>query len=76
MCIKFRFGENVYISTKHTGFSIVIKMDNGDYTKIEVVANVIEKEGNCLYFNFSIGRQWYSLRRMRWNSQSRRRESN
>ena len=40
----FRFGENVYLSTKEVKFPIVVKVEDGDYIKREVVANIVDKE--------------------------------
>ena len=42
--MKFRYCENVYLSTKEIKFPIVNKMDNANYIKREVVANVRDKE--------------------------------
>ena len=41
---RFRFGKNLYLSTKEIKFPIKIKIEDGDYIKREVTANVVDKE--------------------------------
>ena len=45
---SFRFEENVYLSAKELIFPIMIKMDNRDYVKWDVVANLVDKEEELL----------------------------
>ena len=53
-CVRrFRMGKNVYMSTREVRFPIVIRMENDDYIKREVTANIIEKEEEL----FLCGRQ-------------------
>ena len=40
---KFRFGKNVNLSTKEVKFPIVVKVEDGDYIRREVVANIVDK---------------------------------
>ena len=44
-CVRrFRFGENVYLSTKEVRFPIIVKIEDRDYIKRDVVANIVKKE--------------------------------
>ena len=40
----FRFGENIYLSMKEGKLPIVVKMEDADYMKREVVVDVVGKE--------------------------------
>ena len=44
-CVRrFRFGENRYLSMKEGKLSVVVKMEDADYMKREVVVDVVGKE--------------------------------
>ena len=49
-CVRrFKFGENVYLSKKKVKFPIVLNVEDGDYIRREVVANVVYNvEGKTL----------------------------
>ena len=53
-CVRrFRMGKNVYMSRKEIRFQIVIRVENDDYIKREMTANIIENEEEL----FLCGRQ-------------------
>ena len=44
-CVRrFRFGANIYLSMKEGKLPIVVKMEDADYMKREVVVDVVGKE--------------------------------
>ena len=51
-CLRiFRFGENVYTSSKEVMLPIVIKTKDDNYVKKMIVANIIYKEEDLFYMD-------------------------
>ena len=44
-CVRiFRFRENVYLTTKEVIFPIIVRVEDGDYIRRDVMANVVDME--------------------------------
>ena len=58
-CVRrVRFGENVYLSTKEVKFPLIVKVEDGDYIKREVVANIVEKEEELFLCGRTTLQEW------------------
>ena len=57
-CRRFRMGETTYLSEIEIRCPIVLKKDNGDYIKREVIAYIIDADGVNLLLGRDTQKEW------------------